>query len=131
MITLDTSAVLTVLDRAQRHHDDVVEVLATRGGPFLVPAATLGEVGHFLDHRFTPQVRRAFLDDLRSGAWTLDCGEADLARVTELAERYGDLPLGLVDAAVIACAERHGGGVVSLDHDFHVVAGEGTITVLP
>jgi hypothetical protein len=36
------------------------------------------------------------------------------------------------DAAVIACAERSGGRVLTFDlRDFGVVAAEGTITVLP
>ena len=45
--------------------------------------------------------------------------------------RYKDLPLGFGDAAVVACAERTGGRVLSFDRrDFSVVAGEGTITLL-
>jgi predicted nucleic acid-binding protein len=40
--------------------------------------------------------------------------------------------LGFSDAAVIACAERHGGQVLTLDHrHFGVVAQEGTIQVRP
>jgi predicted nucleic acid-binding protein len=46
--------------------------------------------------------------------------------------RYADLPLGLTDAMVVACTERNGGRVLTLDRrHFGVVAGEGTITVLP
>jgi hypothetical protein len=49
-----------------------------------------------------------------------------------LIRRYDDLPLGLADAAVIACAERNGGKVLTLDlRHFGVVAREGTITILP
>jgi hypothetical protein len=35
---------------------------------------------------------------------------ADLGRMAELVETYGDFPLGLVDASVIAVAERLGCG---------------------
>ena len=54
-------------------------------------------------------------------------------RITELVIRYQDLDLGLADAAVIACAERHGGRVLSTDRrHFPLVArGEQTISVLP
>lgn len=49
-----------------------------------------------------------------------------------LVRRYADLELGLVDAAVIACAERNGGRVLTLDlRHFGVVAREGTITIVP
>lgn len=72
------------------------------------------------------------LADLESGAYSIDCGETDLARTRELVARYADLSLGFVDAAVIACAERSGGRVLMFDlRDVGVVAAEGTITVLP
>jgi predicted nucleic acid-binding protein len=46
--------------------------------------------------------------------------------------RYADLPLGFADASVIACAERHGGRVLTLDlRHFGVVAGEGRLTLIP
>ena len=69
---------------------------------------------------------------LDTGAYTLDCGEADLGRARQLVLPYEDLSLGYVDAAVIACTERSGGRVMTFDlRDFGVVAAEGTITILP
>ncbi|MGH9022933.1 MAG: PIN domain-containing protein, partial [Acidimicrobiia bacterium] len=52
-----------------------------------------------------------------------DLTTEDWARVVALVDRYADLPLGLVDAAVIAIAERHGATrIATLDHrDFSVV----------
>ncbi|MGW4639903.1 hypothetical protein ACWEN6_15305 [Sphaerisporangium sp. NPDC004334] len=38
----------------------------------------------------------------------LDLAEGDLARVAHLVRTYADLPLGVVDASVIAIAERLG-----------------------
>ena len=98
----------------------------------LVPAATLGEVAYFIERRSTIAVLDAFLADLLNGQLTLDCGGQDLPRVHDLIRRYADRPLGFVDAAVIACAEWHGGRVLTLDlRHFGVVAHEGTITLLP
>jgi len=77
------------------------------------------------------KVTGARVADLESGAYTLDCGEADLGRARQLVQRYEDLSLGYVDAAVIACAERNGGRILTFDlRDFGVVAAEGTITIL-
>jgi len=46
--------------------------------------------------------------------------------------RYADLPFGFADASVVACAERSGGRVLTLDlRDFGVVARAGTVHVLP
>ena len=39
-----------------------------------------------------------FLQDLESGAYSLDCGHQDLARIPALITRYADLPLGFADA---------------------------------
>ncbi len=101
-------------------------------GPYLVPAATLGEVGYFTGRRLGAAALDVFLADLDEGLLTLDCGDEDLGRVRELTSRYEDLPLGLVDAAVIACAERTGGRVLTFDlRHFGVVAREGTISIVP
>lgn len=55
-----------------------------------------------------------------------------LVALRRLVQRYRDLPLDLADGAVIACAERSGGVVLTLDlRDFGVVAREGSITLLP
>ncbi|MGI9184705.1 MAG: PIN domain-containing protein [Solirubrobacteraceae bacterium] len=46
---------------------------------------------------------------LTSGNFTLEpVHAADLIRMAELVARYHDLPLGSVDASVIALAERRG-----------------------
>ncbi len=66
------------------------------------------------------------------GSYTLDCGEQDIPRIRELVRRHADFPLGFADAAVIACAERNGGRVLTLDmRHFGVVAREGTLILLP
>jgi len=77
-------------------------------------------------------VMDALLADLESGAYSLDCGDEDIPRIRSLATRYEDLPLGFAAASVVACAERNGGRVLTLDNrDFDVVARKETIDVLP
>ena len=132
MITLDTSGLYALLNRRDPAHAAAVETLNGDAGPYLVPAATLGEVAFLVEQRLGIRVLDLLLADLESGAYTLDCGEADMGRTRQLVKRYEDLALGFVDAAVIACTERSGGRVLTFDlRDFGVVAGEGTITVLP
>jgi len=132
VITLDTSALYALLNRRDRGHAVAVETLNSDPGPYLVPAVTLGEIAFLVEERLGSRVLDLLLADLESGAYTLDCGEADLGRARQLVLRYEDLSLGYVDAAVIACAERSGGRVMTFDlRDFGVVAAEGTITILP
>jgi predicted nucleic acid-binding protein len=72
------------------------------------------------------------LIDLEAGDYTLDGGEADLSRIRTLVRRYADLPMGFADAAVVACAERRGGRVLTFDHrHFSVFARAGLVRVVP
>jgi predicted nucleic acid-binding protein len=132
VITIDTSALFARLNRCDPDHDRITRAMASQPGPWIVPAAILGEVGYLVEHRDTPTALDAFLLDLDEGSYVLDVGVADIARVRSLLKRYADLPLGLVDAFVIACAERNGGRVATLDwRHFGVVSREGTITIVP
>lgn len=54
-----------------------------------------------------PEVR--FLGDLAAGSFSVEpVTPADWLRIAELVARYRDLPLGSVDASVVAAAERLG-----------------------
>jgi predicted nucleic acid-binding protein len=132
LITLDTSALYALLDRRDPDHVRVLEVLQTDPGPYVVPAGILAELAYLVESRLGCRAMDAVLADLESGAYSLDCGDDDLPRIRNLAQRYESLPLGYADAAVIACAERNGGRVLTLDiRDFGVVAREGTVDVHP
>ena len=132
MITLDTSGVLALLNRRDPDHHRARSALLEDPGPYVVPAGILAEVAYMIEQRLGLPVLDLFLADLESGAYTLECGEGDLPRIRGLVRRYADLPLGFADAAVVACAERRGGRVLTLDvRDFSVVSREGTISILP
>jgi predicted nucleic acid-binding protein len=131
LIVCDTSAILVLVNRQDRDHVRFRATAEEAGGPYIVPAATIGKIAYFIESRMTPLVMEAFLLDLEARRFDLDCGESDFARIRHLVRRYADLRLGLVDAAVITCAERRGSPVLTLDRrHFDVVAREGTITVL-
>lgn len=132
MITLDTSAILALLDRREPHHGPAVAALKADAGPYLVPAGIFAEVGFMIERRLGPAVLDLFLGDLEAGAFVLDCGEGDLRRIRELVRRCADLPLGTADASVVACAERSGGRVLTFDvRDFGAVAREASIALVP
>jgi len=132
IVTLDTSALFALLNRRDPDHQPISQTLLADRGPYLVPAGILAEIGYLIEQRLGLDVLDAVLADLQERAFVLEPGEDDLARIRELVRRYADLPLGLADASVIACAERHGGSVLTLDHrHFDAVAREGTIILLP
>lgn len=132
MITCDTSGLLALLNRHDRDHGRVRAVLEEDPGPYLVPAGILGEVAYLVEDRLGTRVLDALLADLETRSFSLECGDEDFGRIRELVRRYNALPLGAADASVVACAERAGGRILTLDRrDFGVVAKEGKITLLP
>lgn len=132
VVTLDTSALFALLNRRDPDHERVTQALLADRGPYLVPAGILAEIGYLIEQRLGLEVLDAFVADLEQRAFVLEPADEDLARIPELIRRYADLPLGLADATVIACAERHGGRVLTLDtRHFGTVAREGTIAPLP
>lgn len=132
MITFDTSGLFALLNRKDPDHEPVKAVVLESTGPFLVPAGIMAEVAYLIERRLGAGVLDRFLEDLESGGLTLECGEENLPRIREIAQRYADLPLGFADSSVIACAESNGGSVLTLDRrDFEVVAREGRITLFP
>jgi predicted nucleic acid-binding protein len=67
------------------------------------------EVAYLLGTRLGWEVEARFLGDLTSGAFVLEpVHAADTLRMVELVAQYHDLPLGTVDASVVAAAERLG-----------------------
>ena len=67
------------------------------------------EVAYLLGTRLGWEPEARFLGDLASGAFALEpVHPADPLRMVELVAQYHDLPLGTVDASVIAAAERLG-----------------------
>jgi len=132
LITLDTSGLFALLNRADKDHEPVKAALFEDKGLYLVPAGILAEVAYMIEERLGSEALESLLLDLESGGLTLECGEEDLPRIRELVGRYADLPLGFADASMISCAERNGGRVLTLDlRHFGVVAAEGRITLLP
>lgn len=92
----------------------------------------MSEITYLVETRLGLQTVDVFLEDIELGSYLLDCGDRDLPRIRELVRRYRDMPLGYADASVIACAERNGGQVATIDlRHFSAVAREGTIQIVP
>lgn len=72
------------------------------------------EVAYLLETRLGPIPEVRFLGDLASGNLVTEpVLPSDLIRIAELVAIYHDLPLGTVDASVIATAERLGISVIA------------------
>lgn len=74
-----------------------------------MPALVITEVVYLLGTRVGVEAEVRFLGDLAAGNLIVDdTPAADWLRIAELVSIYRDLPLGSVDASVVAAAERLG-----------------------
>jgi predicted nucleic acid-binding protein len=131
----DTSAIFALFDSDSRDHQRVRKAFAAIQGPIYVPSVALAEIDHMLREWLGVDAELAFLASLRNGAFHLEeFTGADLLRCEELLATYRELDLGLVDAGVIATAERlNVHAVLSLDErDFRAVRSRiGPLRLLP
>jgi predicted nucleic acid-binding protein len=116
MIT-DTGVVYAAMDRSDPRHAACVELLERTGDPLVVPSPVLVELDWLGDARGVP-VLDATLVSVESGSIeVIDLAPADYTRIRELCRQYQDLGLGMVDASVVAVAERLGEETIAtLDH---------------
>ncbi len=125
MLVLDTGVLFAVADAADGDHERCDELLAGRpASELILPTPVMVEASWLIECRLGPEAEAAFLASILAGELTrVDLLEPDWERVIELVSRYADLGLGLVDASVVAVAERLKiGALATLNHrDFTVV----------
>lgn len=104
---MDTGPLVAFVDASDQYHNAAVSLLGTYRGPFYVPMLVVAEVTHMLRRRVGTYAEIQFLADLVDGHFAVEAVEPiDWRRITELATKYRDLPLGTVDASIIVAAER-------------------------
>jgi len=132
----DTGPLYAAMDRADADHTPCVELLSGSGEPLVVPAPVVVELEWLASSRLGPTAFTTFLMDVEEGTVrVVDLVRGDYARARELCEQYSDLPLGFVDASVVAVVERlEECKLVTIDHrHFRVVRPRHTphLTLLP
>lgn len=106
---VDAGPLYAYVDADDAHHASSLELLQSHPGPLIVPTLVITEVVYLLSTRLGAEPEVRFLGDLADGAFTVESVAAgDWLRIAELVARYRDLPLGAVDASVVATAERLG-----------------------
>lgn len=109
MLVVDTGPLVAAAITRDRNHARCLELLAETDGPLVVPALVATETAYLLGSRLGQRAELAFAAAIRAGELEVEPVEpADWARIVELVADYEDLPLGIVDASVLACCERLG-----------------------
>ena len=133
MIVADTCAIVALLDRSDPHHA-LLAGLFDDGEAWVLPWAILPEVEYLAAEHLGPKAQDAFFADLASGAFAVEWGDdADLDRAHEIHRKHRALRMGLVDAVVMATAERLGArAIATLDlRHFSPVSLRGSPRLLP
>ncbi len=105
-VLADTSGIIALLDKDDRHHGAAIEVLKTYA--ITIPATILPEVDYLSSKYLGEPVARAFLQDLTDEYFDfLPVDVSDLQQALRVMTRYQGVPLGLVDASLVALAERY------------------------
>jgi predicted nucleic acid-binding protein len=117
-LILDTSVLLAALDGADPDHGRCADLIAKANENLLVPALVLSELDYWCSERLGSDVWLAFLEDVLAGAYSVEWPtQGDLERCLELQRTYAELRLGVVDASLLALAERLGEAkLATLDH---------------
>jgi uncharacterized protein len=116
-VVVDAGAVYASVDRTARSHEACVALFTSLPGPFVIPTLAIAELTYLIGARLHVEAELRFLGDLAVGNFIVDpVHPADWLRIAELVARYRDLPLGTVDASIVAAAERLGvGRIATLD----------------
>ena len=116
-LIVDTGPLFAALHADDRDHARCAALFDTADA-VVVPVPVLVETEWLVTSRLGARAFEPIYDDVATGALQpLDLTGALWTRVRELCARYADLPLGLVDASVVAGAEALGEpAVATLDH---------------
>jgi predicted nucleic acid-binding protein len=134
VIVADTGAIIALIDADDRHHRELRRVFEKDPGAWLLPWAILPEVDYLVGAHVSVAAQEAFLADLADDGFRVEWGsETDLVEANRISRKHRSLRLGLVDAVVIAVAERLGAeAIATLDvRHFGAVPIQGNPRLLP
>jgi len=107
-LIVDTGPLYAAAATRDVNHRRCVELLAQAPRPLLVPGLVVTEVCYMLHDRIGAHAELAFGRSIAAGEVIVEpVLDSEWERIAELTEQYLDLPLGIVDASIVALAERH------------------------
>jgi predicted nucleic acid-binding protein len=123
-VLVDTGVLLAAADTNDQDHQQCAQLLRSRQGELRVSAPVIPETAWQIERNLGPRSETAFLRLITTGRLdVIDLTVDDWSRCIALIETYEDLGLGVVDASIVAIAERLNiTTIATLNHrDFAVV----------
>ncbi len=124
MTTLvDTNALFALGNVADKDHERVRAYVENTDDVLLVPITVLPEIDYLVTKYLGVHVAIALLRDITAGAFRLEgVTDTDVARAIDLIEQYAGSAIGVVDASIVAVAERlNVTRILTGDHHFHMI----------
>ena len=130
---IDTSALIALVDVADRWHSACLEAATSLSHPVATTTAILTEFFHFRGqplHHLQAAWRLARSHSIK----VLPIEDEDLPELERLMLKYSDQPMDFADATLVRLAEREGlTTILTVDRDFEVyrIGGRKAFRVLP
>lgn len=106
-LIIDSGPLIALADRNDPARTAVAQLLDAEPGSLVVPMPVATEVDHILGRRGGRVSRLAFLEDIATGRFVVEClTEPEWTTLLALEYRYADLDAGLADLAVVVLADR-------------------------
>ena len=116
LAVVDAGPLYAAADADDNDHLECLAILERSDLVLVIPALVITEVAYLIGTRLGPGAEAAFLGSLAQ--FEVEAPSADdWTNIALMVDRYGDFPLGGVDASVAVLADRLGTDlVITLDH---------------
>jgi predicted nucleic acid-binding protein len=106
-VLVDTGIIYALADRSDAWHLRARAFVQSYRGTLVIPATVIPEACYLLQAHLSAQAETAFIQSIIARGLRLEhVDEDDMSRAVELMNSYSDLVIGMVDASVVAVAER-------------------------
>lgn len=117
-VVADTGPLVAATNARDRAHRLAASLVAELGRELIIPDLVLVEVDQLLRARVSKTAALAFLAAISSREHEVAfLSQGLLGRAVAIDSRFSDLDLGLVDASVMAYAERHELPILTFDFE--------------
>jgi predicted nucleic acid-binding protein len=108
-VVADTGPIYALVDSSDNWHERVASWWGGGRRRVILPVTILPEVCYLLQTRIGTNAEEAFARAVADGEFVIEhLEDEDFPRIADLVHAYRDLPLGFVDASIVAVAERLG-----------------------
>ncbi|MDQ2828558.1 MAG: PIN domain-containing protein [Chloroflexota bacterium] len=117
-IVVDTNVLFALVNASDEDHRRVVAFIESTDDVLILPVTVLPEIDYLITKNLDIRTELGLLRDVAAGGYRLEgVTSDDITRCVQLIDQYADSDIGLVDASIVAVAERLNiTRILTLDH---------------